>query len=351
MVLDAQPVEILSSPNKILVIQTAFPGDSILTLPFIQELKKLDESREIDVVSTPASAAIFKSSPSVSKVFPFQKRGEHRGIRGMLKFASFLRSENYSTVYSLHRSIRTALLVNLIHPDYSTGFSNSSFKFVYDKLVEYEYNSHEVKRSLKFLGEYSGEEWKIFPKMEASQVEIDNVVRFKEENGLAGDYVVIAPGSVWNTKRYPVKYFAEIAASLISKKLRVIISGSENEKEIGEEIVGVAGKEVINGCGQFSIVESVELFRGAKLVITNDSAPTHFSMAADAPVLTIYCSTVPEFGFYGYSPKSYYISKAVSCKPCGIHGHKKCPNGSFECGTSIYPFEVLKKVEEILYVG
>ncbi len=341
----------MSISNKILVIQTAFPGDSILTLPFIQELKKLNQTMEIDVVSTPASASIFRASPSISKVIPFQKRGEHKGIKGILKFASLLRRENYSIVYSLHRSFRTALLVNLINADFSIGYSNSSLKFVYDKLVEYEYNSHEVKRSLKFLGEYRGEEWKIFPVIEANEEEKTNVLRFKEENDLGGQYVIIAPGSVWSTKRYPVKYFAEIAASLISKKIRVVITGSENEKELGEEIVGIAGNDVINSCGRFSIVETVELIRGAKLVITNDSAPTHFAMAADAPVLTIYCSTVPEFGFYGYSPGSYYISKMVTCKPCGIHGLKKCPNGSFECGTSIYPYEVLKKVEEILYVG
>lgn len=340
----------MSSSTKLLVIQTAFPGDSILALPFIQELKKLNQSGDVHVVSTPASASIFRASPAVSKVFPFQKRGEHKGIRGMLKFASILKDENYSIIYSLHRSIRTALLVNLINADYSAGFSNSSFKFVYDKLVEYEYSSHEVKRSLKFLGEYPGEEWKIFPKIDATQDEIDRVAQFKEKSGFEGDYVIIAPGSIWETKRYPVKYYAEIAASLISRGLKIVITGSENEKELGEEMVTIAGEGVINSCGQFSIVETVELMRQAKLVITNDSAPTHFAMAANAPVLTIYCSTVPEFGFYGYSPGSYYISKAVSCKPCGVHGHKKCPNGSFECGTSVYPFEVLKKVEEILHV-
>ncbi|MBK7866074.1 MAG: hypothetical protein IPJ75_03245 [Ignavibacteriales bacterium] len=341
----------MNNEGKILVIQTAFPGDSVLSLPFIQELKKRYASREIDVVSTPVSASVFNSSPSVSKVFPFQKRGEHRGIRGMLKFATLLRAKNYSYIYSLHRSARTALLVNLIYSEYSIGFSNSSLKFIYDKLVDYKYDEHEVKRSLRFLGEYPGEEWKIFPEIKATQEEKNRVSRFKEETGLDGDYVILAPGSVWGTKRYPIKYFAEVAASLISKRLKVVVTGSENERGLGEEIVGIEGKEVINSCGQFSIVETVELMRGAKLVITNDSAPTHFAMAADVSVLTIYCSTVPEFGFYGYSPKSYYISKAVSCKPCGIHGHKKCPNGSFECGTSIYPFEVLKKVEEILHVG
>lgn len=344
-------MEVLSISRKNLLIQTAFPGDSILTLPFIQELKKLDQSNEIDVVSTPVSASIFRASPSVSKVFPFEKRGGHKGIKGIMKFASLLKSEKYATVYSLHRSVRSSLLVNLVNADFSVGFSNSSFKFVYDKLMDYEYNSHEVKRSLKFLGEYPGDEWKILPKIVATPEEIEKVTKFKVENNLDSDYIIVAPGSVWETKRYPVKHYAEIVASLNSRGMRTVITGSENERGLGEEIVEIVGKEVVNSCGQLSIVETVELFRGAKLVITNDSAPTHFAMAADAPVLTIYCSTVPEFGFYGYSPKSYYITKMVSCKPCGIHGHKKCPNGSFECGTSIYPYEVLKKVEEILYVG
>ena len=51
------------------------------------------------------------------------------------------------------------------------------------------------------------------------------------------------------------------------------------------------------------------------------------------PVLTIYCSTVPEFGFYPYNKKSSYISfNDLNCKPCGIHGYEKCPIKSFDCG-------------------
>lgn len=344
-------MEILSISERILVIQTAFPGDSILTLPFLQELKKKFPTHEIEVVCTPGSSTIFGASPVVSEVIPFMKRGQHKGIRGMLKFSRSLKSRNYSTVYSLHRSIRTSLLVNLLSVELSIGYSNASLKFVYDKLVEYSYRDHEVKRSLRFLDEYPGDEWKIFPQIAATQEEKGKVIKFRGTFIPDGNYVVLAPGSVWETKRYPVNYYGEIAASLMSKGFKVVITGSENEKQIGEEIVRIAGKEVINSCGEFSIVETVELFRDSKLIITNDSAPTHFAMAANSPVLTIYCSTVPEFGFYGYSPKSYYISKAVSCKPCGVHGHKKCPNGSFECGTSVYPYEVLKKVEEILHVS
>ena len=54
--------------KKILVIQTAFPGDAILTLPFIQELKKKKPDYLIDVLCIPSTAEIFAASPHVNNV-------------------------------------------------------------------------------------------------------------------------------------------------------------------------------------------------------------------------------------------------------------------------------------------
>ena len=72
-------------------------------------------------------------------------------------------------------------------------------------------------------------------------------------------------------------------------------------------------------------------------------------MAADAKVLTIYCSTVPEFGFYPYNKKSAWIGvEKLECKPCGIHGFKKCPEGHFKCAELLTPKEVIQKMEKMI---
>ncbi len=348
MVLDAQQVEVLSEARRILVIQTAFPGDSVLALPFIQEVKRLNPDHEVDVVCAPVSAEIFSSSPAVACVYPFQKRGDHKGIGGMLRFAAMLKEKKYERLYSLHRSFRTTLLVNMISAGESTGFSTASLSFLYDRQVPYVHKDHEVKRNLNMLGEYGGDSWKIAPEIVSTSAQIEKIDDFTGGSGKDGRMIVISPGSVWETKRYPLKSYAEVAASLTASGYMVLISGSDAEKEMGEEIRRVAGDQVVNTCGQFSMVESIELMSRAALVVTNDSAPTHFAMAAGVPVLTVYCSTVPEFGFYGYSDRSFYLSKGAHCKPCGIHGHSKCPNGSFECGTGIHPYEVVEKIVEIL---
>ncbi len=338
----------MTEKGRILVIQTAFPGDSVLALPFIQEVKRLNSDHAVDVVCAPVSAEIFSHSPAVSEVHPFRKREEHKGIGGMLRFAASLKEKRYEKLYSLHRSFRTTILVNMIGAGHSTGFNTASLPFLYDKKVPYQYKDHEVKRNLNMLGSYEGESWKILPFVSSTGEQKEKIDEFIRRLNGDGPMVVIAPGSVWETKRYPLRSYAEVASSLLALGYRVIISGSAAEKGMGEEIVRIAGEKAVNTCGEFSIVETIELMRRVSLVVTNDSAPTHFAMAAGVPVLTIYCSTVPEFGFHGYSDESFYMSKGMHCKPCGIHGHSKCPNGSFECGTGIHPYEVVEKIIEIL---
>jgi heptosyltransferase-2 len=69
----------------------------------------------------------------------------------------------------------------------------------------------------------------------------------------------------------------------------------------------------------------------------NDSAPLHLSSAMNAPVTAFFCSTVPEFGFTPLSEESNIVEvkQKLTCRPCGLHGYKKCPEGHFKCGNDI----------------
>lgn len=85
------------------------------------------------------------------------------------------------------------------------------------------------------------------------------------------------------------------------------------------------------------------------MLISNNSAPVYLGMCADIPVLTIYCYTVKNFGFYPYNDKSSCISYDDRyCKPCGIHGHDQCPVKTFDCGDKLLPETVISKLKEFL---
>lgn len=346
MALDAQYMEVLNS--KVLVVQTAFIGDAILTLPMIQYLKKSDPGKVIHVLSAPASAEIFESSPFVDKTLVYDKRGADKSLISLFRLAKKLKAEQYDAIYSPHRSMRTALLVLFSDVKNTFGFSNSSLPYAYRNIIGYSGSVHEVHRNLNLAG-CSGEKdsWKILPEIKVPEDTSTRIKEFLPEQKL---YAAVAPGSVWETKKYPLESYIEITDFLISGGYTVLIIGGKSDAEYCSKLSGsFSTGEVINTAGKFSIVETIELLRYCKILICNDSAPTHFGMCADIPVLTIYCSTVPGFGFYPYNEKSRSISiDNLECKPCGIHGHKACPIGTFECAHKLESGEIKKIISRML---
>jgi len=334
--------------NKILIIQTAFLGDAILTLPMIQELSKKNPSAKIDVISIPSTAEIFKSSPYINDVIVLDKRGRQKSLFNLLRFVLFIRKQNYIKIYSPHRSMRSSLIVFFSNVKETFGFENSALSFVYKNVIPYETGLHEVARNLRLIGlENEKDDWKIKPEISIRKdgvKKIDSVLI-----KTAGKKIIaVAPGSVWQTKKYPFEYYIKVIEYILYKNFFVVLIGGTEDKELCDSLA--CNNENINSlAGKLSIVESIELLKRCSLIICNDSAPTHMGMIADIPILTIYCSTVPGFGFYPYNERSDFISfDDLNCKPCGIHGHKKCPVKTFDCGYKLSVKTVCEHIEKLL---
>ena len=339
----------MSETTKVLVIQTAFPGDAILTLPFIQELKKKSPDYLIDILCIPSTAEIFAASPYVNSAMPFDKNGKQKSFFAFIRFVKELRANKYEIVYSPHRSLRSAFIALNIGAKETYGFENSNLKFAFKHTVKYDSSAHEVKRNLEFVGDdYSIDKWRIIPEITVTAESKKKVQNFLIENKI-DKFITIAPGSVWETKRYPVEYFKQIINHFISRKYQIILVGGINDKVLCEDLKRDFEEVVHIAAGDLSFIETIELLRSTSLLICNDSAPTHLGMCADIPVLTIFCSTVPQFGFYPYNSRSDYITyDNLFCKPCGIHGFNKCPIDTFDCAKLLVPDLVIEKAEKLL---
>jgi heptosyltransferase-2 len=335
--------------EKILVIQTAFIGDAILTLPMIQKLKNIFPDSLIDVLAIPSTAEIFSASPGVANTIVLDKRGKQKSVRDLLSFIKELKKNNYSRIYSPHRSFRSSFIVMMLGVKETYGFTNSSLKYVYRHLIEYNSGHHEVQRNLDLIGFEYRDDWKILPEIYIPESTEKKIDEFIIENKLSGNVAAIAPGSVWNTKKYPEIYFKDIIKYFRDKLFSVILIGGEKDRDLCDNIAGSFSEGVVSSAGKFSIIETICLLKKTKIIVSNDSAPTHFGMCANIPVLTIYCSTVPEFGFSPYNFKSAFLSlNDLDCKPCGIHGHDKCPIKTFICGFNLKPQIVISKIEEMI---
>ncbi len=335
--------------KKILVIQTAFPGDAILTLPLIQELKKKKPDYSIDVLCIPSTAEIIAASPHVNQVISLDKKGKQKSVIAFLRFIKKVKSNNYEIVYSPHRSVRSALIAMNLSAKESYGFDNSSLKFAFKNLVKYNYSAHEVRRNLEFVGEnFSGDRWRIIPEILIPRESEIKVKEYLIDNNL-NKFITIAPGSIWETKKYPVGYYKRIVSYFIDLNFQIVLVGGITDKSLCETITEDLEQNVFIAAGDFSFIETIGLLKNSSLLISNDSAPTHLGVCADIPVLTIYCSTTPQFGFYPYNAKSDHISyDDIYCKPCGIHGFRNCPTGTFDCAKLLSSEMVIQKAEKLL---
>lgn len=334
--------------EKILVIQTAFLGDAILTLPMIQKLKEANPLSRIDVISTPSTSDVFDYSPHVHDVWVFDKHKRQKSLYQLFSFIKMVKRERYTKIYSPHRSFRTALIVLFSGVRETYGFDTASMSFVYKYKIKYQKEIHEVARNLELIGiDTSQNNWKILPEIVFTEKE-KNKIR-KKLPALTGNTIAIAPGSVWNTKIYPQEYFEKISEYLLNKNYTVLLVGGEKDRQLCKSIKQKFKGKILSVAGKLNPEETIALLKEVDLLICNDSAPTHMGMAAGIPVLTIYCSTVPQFGFYPYNDCSAYVSyNDLKCKPCGIHGHRECPVKTFDCAKELTPDIVINKIEELL---
>jgi len=339
----------MQPPNRILVFQTAFLGDVVLTLPLVQVLHREFPNTQIDFLTTPKAAAILRNHPAINSVIEYDKRGSQRGLRGICLISRALKAGRYDVALVPHRSLRSAVVAALSGIPLRIGFDASAGRFLFSKTVPYERNIHEVERNLRFAEALSIRILqKELPSVYPSVQDVDIVDRFFSATHIEpkAKLIAIAPGSVWNTKRWLTERFSELVKRLSSAGIKTVLVGGGEDEGLCRRIAAESqGTEIYVAAGKFTLLQSAELLRRCFALVSNDSAPMHLAVAVRTPVVAVFGATVPSFGFAPYGEKDIVVqTEGLSCRPCSIHGGDKCPIGTFDCMVRISAEMVFEKV-------
>ncbi len=351
--------------RNILIIQTASLGDVILSTPLIEKLHYYYPESQIDFLLKKGYESIFQQHPYINRIITWDK--SHRKFRHLKYLAKLVRNRRYDAVINVQRFASSGLITAYSGAKHRIGFSKNPFSIFFTKRVRHKIgkgidNPHEVERNLALIssladsidgsnlsadstsGKIPG--LKPFPvKLYPTNHNFAKVSQYKTRK-----YIIIAPASLWFTKQYPedkwVAFVKEAASS--EPDLTIYFLGATDERALCDRIIQAANiqHQSINLAGKFSFLESAALMRDAAMNFVNDSAPMHLASAINAPVTVIYCSTVPEFGFGPLSDKSYIVQShgKPDCKPCGLHGFKKCPKKHFDCAYLIKEQQLLERL-------
>lgn len=322
--------------NRILIIQTAFLGDVILATPVIAELKRLFPEAEIDILVKKGNESLLDNNPSINKVLILNKaEGKIKSLWSSIKK---IRRNKYDLVINLHRFGSSGLITAFSGSRSKYGFRKNPFSFLFTKAFRHNIGdgTHEVSRNLSLIREFGSADVRK-PELFPGEENINKVKEYITDN-----YYCVAPASVWFTKQLPEHKWIELVAKLNSKGI-VYLLGAQNDHSLCQRIIDQTSDiNTINLCGKLDLLDSAALMRSASMNFVNDSGPLHIASAMNAPVTSFFCSTVPDFGFGPLSDKSMIVQvkEELSCRPCGLHGHKSCQQGHFKCGNDISVSEI-----------
>jgi heptosyltransferase-2 len=351
--------------RKILVIPKGFLGDVLLTSPVLEVLKASEPECKITVLCSPKLADYVSRDPLVDDIMVLDRSAEYRGWGGIKRFAQLIAERGFDCAYSFHQSPRTALLLWRAKVPVRVGYAGSLLSFLYTRRVHKTAKFHEVVRSLELVREdlntETGEEVDRLAKLGPSHVSefgrlrvppVDDLLvsdRVKQTYEDQKPYIVLAPGSAWETKRWYAEGYREVAQSLMQQGFRVVLTGAPSDADVCVDVA--EGLSVANLCGETSMDDLVALVKWSRGVVCNDSMTLHIASALQVPTVVVFCATSPRFGFGPWKNRAVVVEKHdLFCKPCRRHGSHRCPTGTNACMTGVPSREVLEAFHSLLSV-
>jgi len=336
------------SPAKALIFQTAYLGDVVLTTPLIRTAAHVWKDSSIWLACQPQWIQAVSRLPGLSGILPYAKRNADRGTFAMLQIARQIKQQGFDLVLCPHPSFRSGLILRMANIPIRIGFHDSAGSLFFNCKVHREVSAHESLRMLSLLDAagVARDKWICEPMVIPDPNE--NIDRFLETFGLKPDSKIAAvhPGSVWATKRWLPEGFAAVADELVSNYgFHVFILGGKDDVQVANQTQKAAKLPHLNIAGRTSLNQLIALLARITVLVTNDSGPAHLASALGKRVVAIFGSTVPAQGYAPMGLKSKVVEVPLNCRPCGPHGHQKCPLGHFQCMHLVTSKLVLDAVE------
>lgn len=166
---------------------------------------------------------------------------------------------------------------------------------------------------------------------------------------IAAKSIALFPGSVWATKRWTKRGFIELGQQLRSEGIEVLVMGGPGEEVLCAEVTSqISGARDL--CGRTTIFESALVLSKVAAVVGNDSASLHLAATAETPSVAVFGPTVLKFGFRPWQGRVAIAEiENLKCRPCGKHGHQKCPLGHHNCMEQLSKESVRALLQNVLH--
>jgi heptosyltransferase II len=330
--------------RKILVRGPNWIGDAVMATPALGALRIAFPNATLVVAAHPGVADLFRPHPYCDGVLDYDRRGRHRGVYGVLRFAWELRRECFDLAILLQNAIEAAILACLAGIPRRAGYRTDLRGPLLTHGVPVgvrERRMHHTeyyRNMLAKLGITGGDE----------RLRLSCTAEEQDWAGKTlgpGRWIAIHPGAIYGSaKRWFPERFAAVADHLAaSYDARIVLVGGRDASDAARSMELAMTIRPCNLTGTTSIRQFMAILESCSLLITNDSGPMHVGAALGVPIVAIFGPT-DHTTTSPLAVRYRLVRKPTDCAPC-LKRH--CPT-DHRCMTAITADDVIQAAADLL---
>jgi len=329
--------------KKILVINLAFIGDTILATPAVRALRRAFPGAAIHMLVVPWAADAARGNPFADEVILYDKRGEHKNIFRLWALISRLRREKYDLAAAMNFAPRGAFVAWAAGVKYRLGWDaqHAALFLTHVASAKRDRVRHETETYLNLLkplgitADDAALDFRLDPQAVAG---LEGKLKIEKKDR---PLVLVCPFGRHPLKSWTISGYIELVRYVATVADCILVGGRTEEQGLAEINAG-AGNVATALAGVLSIGELAALIAKADLLITVDTGPLHIAGAVGTPVLAIFGPTDYR-GWGPRGPRDVIVHNRTECWPCG---RREC--GHHRCMTGLAAGEVIRAAADLL---
>ena len=306
--------------RKVLVIRPRFVGDVCLTLPVVDNLRRLAPQAELHYLVEEEAAPLLADDPRLTRLWVAKRRA---GALESARLMAALRGARFDLVLDLFCNPRTAMWTAATGARWRVGYPGKKLRSAaYNVPVKTDAVSAIAFHlaSLEALG------WD--PRTEVPALTITPGEKSAAWNHLAergvpagAELVGIHPGARHMTRRWQPDDFATLGRTLLRERprARLLVFAGPGEEDLARGIAARVGDPRAFAITDVALRRFAALVSLCRAFVGGDSGPVHVSVAAGTPTIGIFGRNAPDTFFpYPESHGHRAIYARVWCSPCHL---------------------------------
>jgi lipopolysaccharide heptosyltransferase I len=302
---------------NILVVRLGALGDIVHTIPAVAALRRAYPAARIDWLVEAKHQEILQLVPVIDHLIVVRDPS----FLAWVDATRQVRSVRYDIALDFQGLMKSAVLARASGARRVLGFSiwhvrEKGARPFYSEGVDVE-SVHVIHKNLRLLEGLGLDA----PPLEFPFIRVDSAARdAMVEQSEGAPYAVLNPGAAWPNKRWPAEHYGELAAFLREVRgLVPFVLWGPAEAPLAQAVVDAS-----SGAARLApptrILDLVEVFRTAALVVSGDTGPLHIAAAVGTPAVSIFGPTDPARNG-PHAAADIAVSRFPSC---GCHYDRRC---------------------------